>query len=71
VEDYLAFLDGNPRLSTMLGPVTRESVERLADAIHYSGYSDDPLYGLRILTAAKSPLMKMAIWESGKLPQEA
>jgi flagellum-specific peptidoglycan hydrolase FlgJ len=70
MKDYLSFLDNNPRMSTMLAPVIRESVGRLGRAIHYSGYSDDPLYGRRITTVARSPLMKWALWQSGRLPQE-
>ena len=47
----------------MFEPVTRASLGRLADAIHYAGYSDDPLYNLRILAAAKDPMMKQALWQ--------
>ncbi len=71
MKDYLAFLDGNPRMSKMLAPVIRESAGRLGDAIHYSGYSDDPLYRSRIMATAKDPLMKMALWQFDRLPQNA
>ena len=43
MNDYLAYLQANPRFGTMFEPVTRASLGRLADAIHYAGYSDDPL----------------------------
>jgi hypothetical protein len=43
MNDYLAYLQGNPRFGTMFEPVTRASLGRLADAIHYASYSDDPL----------------------------
>jgi hypothetical protein len=43
MKDYLAYLQADPRYGKMFEPVTRASVGRLADAIHYAGYSDDPL----------------------------
>ena len=63
MKDYLAYLQANPRFGKMFEPVTRASLGRLADAIHYAGYSDDPLYGPRILAAAKKPIMKQALWQ--------
>ena len=63
MKDYLDYLEANPRYGKMFEPVTRASLGRLADAIHYAGYRDDPLYGPRILAAAKDPLMKQALWQ--------
>ncbi len=63
MKDYFAYLQANPRYGKMFEPVTRASLGRLADAIHYAGYSDDPLYGPRILAAAKDPIMKQALWQ--------
>jgi len=63
MKDYLSSLSANTRYTKMLQPATRSSVGRLADAIRYAGFSDDPLYGLRILAAAKSPLMREALWQ--------
>ena len=60
MNDYLAHLQADPRSGTMFEPVTRGSVERLANAIHYAGYPDDPLYRMRIVAAARDPLMKWA-----------
>ncbi len=68
MKDYLAYLQSNPRYGKMFEPVTRASLGRLVDAIHYAGYSDDPLYGPRILAAAKDPLMKWALWQFDKRP---
>ena len=63
MKDYLAYLQANPRYGKMFEPVTRASLGRLADAIHHAGYSDDPVYNLRILAAAKDPMMKQALWQ--------
>jgi hypothetical protein len=63
MKDYLGYLQANPRYGKMFEPVTRGSLGRLVDAIHYAGYSDDPLYGFRILAAAKDPIMKQALWQ--------
>jgi flagellar protein FlgJ len=71
MRDYLSFLQANPRFFKMFEPVNRQSLGRLADAIHYAGYSDDPLYGRRILAAAKDPMMKQALWQFGKWPPKA
>jgi len=39
---------------------------------HYnSNYSDDPLYGPRILAASKDPIMKQALWQFEKWPPKA
>ena len=45
MKDYLAYLEGNPRYGKVFEPTIRGSVDKLADAIGYSGYSDDPVYG--------------------------
>ncbi len=72
MKDYLEYLEANPRYGKMFEPVTRASLGRLVDAIHYAGYSDDPLYGHRILAAAKDPIMKQALWQFEKwLPKVA
>ncbi len=68
MKDYQTFLEGNPRYGKMFEPVTRASTDRLANAIRYAGYSDDPLYGMCIMTAAKSPLMKRALWQYDRWP---
>ena len=63
MKDYLTYLQADPRYGKMFEPATRASLGRLVDAIHYAGYSDDPLYGPRILAAAKDPIMKQALWQ--------
>ncbi len=68
MKDYLEYLQSNPRYGKMFEPVTRQSLGRLVDAIHYAGYSDDPLYGPRILAASKDPMMKQALWQFDKWP---
>ena len=71
MKDYLEYLQANPRFLKMFEPVTRQSLGGLADAIHYAGYSDDPLYGPRILAASKGPMMKQALWQFDKWPPKA
>ncbi len=71
MKDYLEYLESNPRFGKMFEPVTRQSLGRLVDAIHYAGYSDDPLYGPRILAASKHPMMKQALWQFEKWPPKA
>jgi flagellum-specific peptidoglycan hydrolase FlgJ len=71
MKDYLTYLRANPRFFKMFEPVTRQSLGRLVDAIHYAGYSDDPLYGPRILAASKDPMMKRALWQFEKWPPKA
>lgn len=68
MKDYLAHLEGNPRYGKLFETITRGSVDRLADALQYSGYSDDPDYGARILQAAQSPLVKRAVWQYSHWP---
>ncbi len=70
-KDYLEYLQSNPRYGKMFEPVTRQSLGRLVDAIHYAGYSDDPLYGHRILAASKDPMMKRALWQFDKWQPKA
>ncbi len=70
LKDYLGYLQADPRYGKMFEPVTRASVGRLADAIHYAGYSEDPLYGPRILGAAKDPIMKRALWQFRHWPPD-
>jgi len=71
MKDYLEYLQTNPPFFKMFEPVTRHSLGRLVDAIHYAGYSDDPLYGPRILAASKHPMMKQALWQFDKWPPKA
>jgi flagellar protein FlgJ len=71
MKDYQTFLENNPLYGKMFEPVTRASTDKLADAVRYAGYSDDPFYGMRITTAAKSPLMKRALWQYDKWPPDA
>ncbi len=71
MKDYLEYLQSNPRYSKIFEPVTRQSLGRLVDAIHYAGYSDNPLYGHRILAASKDPIMKRALWQFDKWPPKA
>ncbi len=71
MKDYLEYLQSNPRYGKMFEPVTRQSLGRLVDAIHYAGYSDDPLYGHRILAASKDPMMKRALWQFDKWQPKA
>jgi flagellum-specific peptidoglycan hydrolase FlgJ len=68
MKDYLAHLEGNPRYGKLFEPVTRGSLDRLIDALQYSGYSNDPDYGARILQAAQSPLVKRAVWQYSHWP---
>jgi hypothetical protein len=70
MKDYLTYLQADPRYSKMFEPATRASVGRLVDAIHYAGYSDDPLYTFRILAAAKDPIMKQALWQYQHWPPD-
>jgi len=52
---------GGPRVTGSNILPSRGSVERLANAVHYAGYPDDPLYRMRIMAAAQDPLMKWAL----------
>ncbi len=65
MKDYFGYLQDNPRYGKMFGPVIRDSVKRLADAVQYAGFRDDPLYARRITAAAQDPLMKRALWQFG------
>jgi flagellum-specific peptidoglycan hydrolase FlgJ len=68
MKDYLAYLQDNPRFGKMFEPVTRASVERLANAIQYAGHPDDPLYRMRIMATARDPLIKHALWQFDRWP---
>jgi hypothetical protein len=70
MKDYLGYLQADLRYGKMFEPATRGSLGRLVDAIHYGGYSDDPLYGFRILAAAKDPIMKQALWQYRHWPPD-
>lgn len=71
MKDYQALLEGDPRYFKMFNPGVRTSVDRLADALLYAGYSEDPLYSRRVMAVARSPLMKRALWQYEKWPPEA
>ena len=58
----------NPRFGKMFEPVTRGSVERLANAVQHAGYREDPLYRMRIMATAQDPLMKRALWQYDRWP---
>jgi flagellar protein FlgJ len=70
MKDYLGYLRDNPRFGTMFEPATRGGVEKLANAIHYAGYRDDPLYRMGIMAAAQEPLMKWALWQCDRRKPE-
>lgn len=70
MKDYVDFLENTPRYGKIFETLTRENVDRLADAIQNTGYSEDPYYARGIAAFSSTPLMKHALWRFGHRPQE-
>jgi hypothetical protein len=65
IQDWLDFLQSNPRYANVFNPDVKGDLYAVARAIADAGYATDPDYFSKILGTAKGPTMRKALSQTG------
>ena len=62
IEDWLNFLQSNPRYQGVFDPDVKGDLKKIAKAMKDAGYATDPKYAQKIIATAKGPTMRRALY---------